>query len=97
MSNPATATPKTKKSFGEWIKSRKGQKWIVIITFMFVPLLLLTVFTYVPFFKMVQFSFYKMKYIGPRTFVGLKNYKEVFSRSECFKSLYVSLYYMGGQ
>ena len=67
MSNPATATPKTKKSFGEWIKSRKGQKWIVIITFMFVPLLLLTVFTYVPFFKMVQFSFYKMKYIGPRT------------------------------
>lgn len=96
MSNPATATPKTKKSFGEWLKSRKGQKWIVIITFMFVPLLLLTVFTYVPFFKMVQFSFYKMKYIGPRTFVGLKNYKEVFSRSECFKSLYVSLYYMGG-
>ena len=96
MSNMATATPKTKKSFGEWLKSRKGQKWIVIITFMFVPLLLLTVFTYVPFFKMVQFSFYKMKYIGPRTFVGLKNYKEVFSRSECFKSLYVSLYYMGG-
>lgn len=96
MSNLATATPKTKKSFGEWLKSRKGQKWIVIITFMFVPLLLLTVFTYVPFFKMVQFSFYKMKYIGPRTFVGLKNYKEVFSRSECFKSLYVSLYYMGG-
>ena len=96
MSNMATATPKTKKSFGEWLKIRKGQKWIVIITFMFVPLLLLTVFTYVPFFKMVQFSFYKMKYIGPRTFVGLKNYKEVFSRSECFKSLYVSLYYMGG-
>lgn len=96
MSNMATATPKTKKSFGEWLKSRKCQKWIVIITFMFVPLLLLTVFTYVPFFKMVQFSFYKMKYIGPRTFVGLKNYKEVFSRSECFKSLYVSLYYMGG-
>ena len=55
-----------------------------------------TASTYVPFFKMVQFSFYKMKYIGPRTFVGLKNYKEVFSRSECFKSLYVSLYYMGG-
>ena len=96
MSNPATATPKTKKSFMEWLKSRKGQKWIVIITFMFIPLLLLAVFTYVPFFKMVQFSFYKMKYIGPRTFVGLKNYKEVFSRSECFKSLYVSLYYMGG-
>ena len=89
-------TPGTKKSFKEKLMSRKGQKWLVIITFMFVPLLLLIMFTYVPFFKMVQFSFYKMKYIGPRTFVGLKNYQEVFSRSECFKSLAVSLYYMGG-
>ena len=31
-----------------------------------------------------------------KPFVGLKNYQEVFSRSECFKSLAVSLYYMGG-
>ena len=89
-------TPGTKKSFKEKLMSRKGQKWMVIITFMFVPLLLLIMFTYVPFIKMVQFSFYKMKYIGPRTFVGWKNYAEVFSRSECFKSLAVSLYYMGG-
>lgn len=50
----------TKRSFGAWLKSRKGQKWIVIITFMFIPLLLLAVFTYIPFFKMVEFSFYKM-------------------------------------
>lgn len=87
---------KTKKPFMEWLKSRKGQKWIVIFTFMFVPLLLLFVFTYLPFFKMIQFSFYKMKYIGPRTFVGWDNYIDVFKRSECFKSLGVSLYYMGG-
>ena len=90
MSNPATATPKTKKSFGEWIKSRKGQKWIVIITFMFVPLLLLTVFTYVPFFKMVQFSFYKMKYIGPRTFVGLKKYFPEVSASNLCMSAFIT-------
>lgn len=96
MSNQVSVTPKSKKSFMDWLKSRKGQKWIVIITFMFVPLLLLTVFTYIPFFKMVEFSFYKMKYIGPRTFVGLKNYIDVFQRSECFKSLGVSVYYMGG-
>ena len=89
-------TPSTKKSFKEKLMSRKGQKWLVIITFMFVPLLLLVMFTYVPFIKMVQFSFYKMKYIGPRTYVGWTNYAEVFSRSECFKSLAVSLYYMGG-
>jgi multiple sugar transport system permease protein len=37
-----------------------------------------------------------MKYIGSRTFVGLKNYKELFSRSDIFNSLKISLYYMGG-
>ena len=80
----------------ENVKSRAKEKWLVIAVFMFVPLLLLLVFTYVPFFKMVQFSLYKMKYIGPRTFVGLKNYVDVFSRGECFRSLFVSVYYMGG-
>ncbi len=80
----------------ENVKSRAKEKWLVIAVFMFVPLLLLLVFTYVPFFKMVQFSFYKMKYIGPRTFVGLKNYVDVFSRGECFRSLFVSVYYMAG-
>lgn len=87
---------KTRMPFMKWLKSRKGQKWIVIFTFMFVPLLLLLVFTYLPFFKMIEFSFFKMKYTGPRTFVGWDNYLDVFKRSECFKSLFVSLYYMGG-
>ena len=45
---------------------------------------------------MIQFSFYNMKYIGKRTFVGWKNYIEVFNRPEIFKSLLVSVYYMLG-
>lgn len=84
------------KTFSEWFYSRKVQRFLVIVTFMFVPLLLLLVFTYIPFGKMIQFSFYNMKYIGKRTFVGWKNYIEVFNRPEIFKSLAVSLYYMGG-
>lgn len=87
---------KRKKNFGEWIKSRDGQRWLVIILFLIVPLTLLLVFTYIPFGKMFHFSFYKMKYIGSRTFVGLDNYIEVFKRKEIFGSLAVSLYYMGG-
>ncbi|MDO4296937.1 MAG: sugar ABC transporter permease [Lachnospiraceae bacterium] len=90
------STPKPKKSFMDRLKGREGQKWLVIITFMFAPLLLLFVFTYLPFAKMVQFSFYNMKYIGPMKFVGLKNYIDVFQRDDCFKSLIVSVYYMGG-
>lgn len=94
MSNPNKTAEK--QSFKQWIGSRKIQKRLVIFTFMFVPLLLLMVFTYIPFAKMVEFSFYNMKYLGTRTFVGLKNYIEVFNRKEIFGSLLVSLYYMAG-
>lgn len=82
-------------SLWKWLKSGKGQRITVIITFMLLPLLLLAVFTYVPFAKMVQFSFYDMKYIGKREFVGFQNYIEVFLRDDIFSSLRLSFYYMG--
>lgn len=94
MNQASAATQK--RSFKQWIGSGKIQKRLVIITFMFVPLLLLMVFTYIPFGKMVQFSFYDMKYLGERDFIGLANYKEVFERTEIFSSLLNSLYYMAG-
>lgn len=84
------------QTFAQKFASRKVQRYLVVITFMFIPLLLLLVFTYIPFAKMVQFSFYDMKYIGARHFVGLKNYVDVFKRSDIFGSLFVSVYYMGG-
>ena len=83
-----------KKSFKAWITSGKVNKRLCIITFMLIPLLLLLVFTYIPFVKMVGFSFYDMKYIGARKFVGLKNYVEVFTRDDCFQALKLSLYYI---
>ena len=48
-----TVTKTGKKSFKEWFYARKVQRWLVIGTFMFVPLLLLLVFTYVPFIKII--------------------------------------------
>ncbi|HCW52741.1 MAG TPA: sugar ABC transporter permease [Clostridium sp.] len=78
-----------------YIKSSKFQKRLVIVSFMLIPLILLFTFTYLPFFKMMQFSFYDMKYIGPRQWVGLRNYVDVFQRDDCFKALKLSLYYMG--
>lgn len=85
-----------KRTFGQWAGSRDGQKVFVITAFMIIPLVLLFVFTYLPFAKMFGFSFYDMKYIGARKFVGLKNYSKVFSRKDCFGALKLSLYYMGG-
>lgn len=83
------------RNFIKWLQTGKVNRRLVIITFMLVPMTLLIVFTYLPFTKMVQFSFFDMKYIGDREFVGIENYMEVFSRKECFQALKLSLYYMG--
>lgn len=88
--------PQKPFNFRKWIKSRKGQQTIIIVAFMFIPLLLLFTFTYLPFGEMFRFSFYKMKYIGPRKFIGLDNYIQVFKRDDCFGALKLSLYYIGG-
>lgn len=79
-----------------WLRKRKVQRVIVIVTFMVIPLLLLFVFTYLPFMKMLEFSFYKMKYIGPRKYVGFQNYIDVFKRDDCFRALGLTLYYLAG-
>ena len=96
MSKQTVAVTKKRRSFMELMKRREGQRGLVIVLFLFVPLVLLLTFTYIPFAKMVQFSFYDMKYIGERSFVGLQNYIDVFQRDDIFGSLFVSLYYMGG-
>ncbi len=83
----------------QWAKSRKGQKALICVGFMIIPLLLLFVFTYFPFAEMVKFSFYKMKYTTPvekRVFVGWKNYIDVFRRDDCFGALKLSLFYVAG-
>lgn len=63
---------------------------------MLIPVGLLFLFTYLPFFKMIEFSFYDMKYIGERKWVGLQNYIDVFTRKDCFDALKLSLYHMTG-
>lgn len=80
--------------FKSWITSAKVNRRLCMFTFMLVPVLLLIVFTYIPFGKMVQFSFYDMKYIGDREYVGFQNYIDVFTRDDCFKALKLSLYYI---
>ncbi len=79
------------------MKTRKFQQKLVIITFLFVPLLLLIVFTYLPFADMVKYSFFKWNGTSPNMkFIGLNNYKEVFTRGEYLTVFKTSLYYLGG-
>ena len=78
------------------MNKRKWKQAQVILTFLIIPVGLLILFTYYPFGKMVQFSFYNMKYIGPRKFVGLRNYIQIFQRDDILRTLLLSLYYMVG-
>lgn len=75
---------------------RDWRKAGIIVAFCAVPVALLVIFTYWPFGSMIGYSFYKMKYIGPRQFVGFKNYIDVFTRPDTLSSLKLSLYYMVG-
>ena len=43
---------------------RDWKKIGIIVLFCALPIALLVVFTYLPFFQMCGYSFYKMKYIG---------------------------------
>ncbi len=47
---------KKQSGFGKWASSRKGQQVIICAAFAIIPLLLLLVFTYIPFGEMVKFS-----------------------------------------
>lgn len=85
-----------RRPFSKWLRGKQGKQTGVILAFTFVPVLLLFIFTYFPFGEMVKFSFYNMKYVGTRTFVGWSNYAAIFARKDIVGALKLSLYYMAG-
>ena len=76
--------------------SYKTQRKLIITLFLLIPLTLLFVFTYLPAINMISYSFTNWKGYGPKTFVGLENYINIFSDPEVFSVLKNSLYYFVG-
>lgn len=68
----------------------------LIVAFSIVPVALLVLFTYAPFFQMMGYGFYRMKYIGEPEWIGLDNYIDIFTRPDLLATLKLSLYYMVG-
>lgn len=75
-----------------------GATWRTRLTpwlFLVVPVGFLAVFTYVPIVTMVEYSFTNWDGVSPdRSWVGMRNYTEIFTRSELFQVFYVSIYYL---
>src|SRR5574344_2350914 len=85
-----------RSKFTKWLRCSNGQQKIIVTAFIIIPITLLFMFTYLPFGEMIGYSFFKMKYVGTREFIGLQNYKDLFTRKDIFNALKLSLYYMGG-
>lgn len=72
-------------------------KMVTVCLFLLIPTTLLLVFTYIPAVEMIKFSFEERDQFGVDVeFVGLENYKTVFSTPEYFAAFKNSIYYLVG-
>lgn len=86
-----------KRGIREFFSRRAVQKWVIVITFLLLPMVLLVLFTYLPMFDMVGYSFVKWNGTSPqKTWAGWENYVQVFTRPEYLKVLRTSIYYFVG-
>ncbi|MBU3112142.1 sugar ABC transporter permease [Clostridium lacusfryxellense] len=77
--------------------SYKKQEKLVIFMFLLIPLLFLTVFTFMPAISMIYYSFIEWNgYSINKTWVGFNNYIEIFKNPIYFVALKNSLYYFVG-
>lgn len=76
--------------------SYASQQKLVVFTFLLFPVILLLVFGFLPILNMFFYSFLQWDGIGEKTFIGIKNYIELFSRQENLRVFGVSIYYFVG-
>lgn len=92
----ATETNK-KRSLLQWLRSYNGQKYTTTIAFLLIPLVLLILFTLIPAINMGVYSFQERDQLGVNPeWVGLENYKRLFTDDSYMKTFANSIYYFFG-
>ncbi|KAB8125601.1 sugar ABC transporter permease [Gracilibacillus oryzae] len=74
----------------------KTQRMVIIISFLILPLALLGTFSFLPVANMFWYSLTDWNGFSDKEFIGLENYKTVFTDPEYFRVFIVSLYYFVG-
>lgn len=88
---------KQKRTLGQWLKGYTGQKYVTTFVFLLIPLVLLLLFTLIPAFNMVIYSFQKRDQLGVSVeWIGLDNYVRLFTDDSYLKTFANSIYYMAG-
>jgi ABC-type sugar transport system permease subunit len=82
---------------GHWSRTEARNRQLTIFGFLVVPLIMLTVLSIWPLIQMVWLSFHKWNGFGPKKFVGLQNYEDIFIYDTAIlRPILNSLYYFGG-
>lgn len=90
---------KKQGGFSNWCKTYTGQKYITSVLFLLIPVILLVVFTFIPALEIIPYSFQErgqLTLAKDVKFVGLDNYKEIFSNPDYLVTFKNSLYYLVG-
>lgn len=78
------------------LKKFKVQRTLTVIAFLALPLVLLFLFTYLPFTDMIRYSFYKWDGYSSKSFIGIENYKTILTQPQYLKIFKTSVYYFVG-
>ena len=90
---------KKQGGLSNWVKTYNGQKYITSVLFLLIPVLLLVVFTFIPAFQLIPYSFQERRQLSTAAdihFVGLDNYKTIFTDSSYLITFKNSIYYLIG-
>lgn len=72
-----------------------SEKRLIICAFLLIPVIMLILFTYYPFFSLIRMSFSDWNGFSPHMkFIGLDNYKQAFASSEVWFALKNNLAYL---
>lgn len=85
-----------KKSSGNKASSLSNihvQQRLTICVFLAIPLVLLILFTYLPLTDMVGYSFYRWDGYSDKVYIGLDNYRTIFTKSGYLSVFKTSIYY----
>ena len=85
-----------KRSWRETFRNVKVQQTLTICMFLAIPLVLLILFTYLPLADMIRYSLYRWDGYSDMKFIGLDNYKTLFTDLSYFSVLKTSIYYFIG-
>lgn len=78
-------------------RSKKKRKELAVSLTFIAPLVLLTVaVTFIPIATAVKWSLYDTNYLTLKEFIGLGNYREIFTKGSVVKSIVNSLWYVFG-